>query len=180
MIKKILIKLYFDITNLLIIFFRRNIKIDKDVQIRKTKIRNNGYISIGRGSRIGTYCILNPEKASIIIGKYTSINSFSIITGGGNVTIGDYVAIAPRCSLIASNHIYSDPDTPIKKQGLIKKGIIIEDDVWLGTGVTVLDGVTIGQGSIIGAGSVVTKSIPPYSIAVGVPAKIKKSRKSEI
>ena len=53
---------------------------------------------------------------------------------------------------------------------------MIEDDCWLGHGVTVLDGVTIGKGSVIGAGAVVTKNIPPYSVALGVPAKVVKSR----
>mgnify|MGYP001323331499 CR=1 FL=1 len=55
-------------------------------------------------------------------------------------------------------------------------GIVIENDVWLGTGVRVLDGVTIGEGAVVGAGSVVTKSIPSYAIAVGVPAKVIKYR----
>jgi acetyltransferase-like isoleucine patch superfamily enzyme len=49
---------------------------------------------------------------------------------------------------------------------------VIEDDCWLGTGVKVLDGVTIGQGSVVGAGAVVTKDIPPYSVAVGIPSKV--------
>jgi acetyltransferase-like isoleucine patch superfamily enzyme len=53
---------------------------------------------------------------------------------------------------------------------------VIEDDCWLGDGVKVLDGVTIGRGSVIGAGAVVTKDIPPFSVAVGVPARVIKSR----
>ncbi|MCX7595635.1 MAG: acyltransferase, partial [Fischerella sp.] len=65
------------------------------------------------------------------------------------------------------------------EQGVTCKGIIIEDDCWLGHGVTVLDGVTIGKGSVIGAGAVVTKDIPPYSVAVGIPAKVVKSRISD-
>jgi acetyltransferase-like isoleucine patch superfamily enzyme len=56
------------------------------------------------------------------------------------------------------------------------KGIVIEDDVWIGAGARILDGVTIARGSVIGAGSVVTKSTQPYSIVVGVPAKIVSSR----
>jgi galactoside O-acetyltransferase len=55
---------------------------------------------------------------------------------------------------------------------------VIEDDVWLGAGVVVVDGVRIGQGSVIGAGAVVSQDIPPYSIAVGSPAKPMKNRKS--
>lgn len=50
--------------------------------------------------------------------------------------------------------------------------IVVEDDVWLGLHVCVMDGVTIGQGAVIGAGAVVTKDIPPYAIAGGVPASV--------
>ncbi|MBA2748254.1 MAG: acyltransferase, partial [Tatlockia sp.] len=57
-----------------------------------------------------------------------------------------------------------------------RQGVVIEDNCWLGYGVKVLDGVTIGEGSVIGAGAVVTKDIPPYSVAVGVPAKVVRSR----
>lgn len=57
--------------------------------------------------------------------------------------------------------------------------IIIEEDVWCGANVTILKGVTIGRGSIIAAGAVVTKNIPPYSIACGVPAKVIKKRMSD-
>ncbi len=74
--------------------------------------------------------------------------------------------------MYANSHNFSDPNIPINQQGLTCKGILIEDDCWLGTGVRVLDGVTIGRGSIVGAGAVVTKSLPPYSIAVGVPARV--------
>ena len=65
----------------------------------------------------------------------------------------------------------------MRKQGLTKpKPVIIEDDVWIGTKTILLPGVHIGKGAIIGAGSVVTKNIPPYTIAVGNPAVVKKSR----
>ena len=55
--------------------------------------------------------------------------------------------------------------------------MVIHDDVWIGLNVVVLQGVTIGQGSIIGAGSVVTRDVPPFSIARGVPAKVVRSRR---
>ena len=55
--------------------------------------------------------------------------------------------------------------------------VIIEDDVWIGSRVTILPGVTIGEGSVIGASAVVAKSVPPYSVVVGNPAKIVKTRK---
>jgi acetyltransferase-like isoleucine patch superfamily enzyme len=71
-----------------------------------------------------------------------------------------------------SNHVFEDPKTPIRLQGIRAEGIIIKDDVWLGTGVRVLDGITIGKGSIVGAGAVVTKDVPDYAIVTGVPARV--------
>lgn len=64
------------------------------------------------------------------------------------------------------------------KQGWAdEKPVVIEDDVWIGLRVTILPGVTIGKGSVIGASAVVTKSVPPYSVVAGNPAKIVKTRK---
>ena len=65
----------------------------------------------------------------------------------------------------------------IRRQTTGKKSAVkIGNDVWIGEGVKILKGVTIGDGAIIGAGSVVTKDIPPYCFAVGVPAKVIKQR----
>ena len=78
--------------------------------------------------------------------------------------------------LIAADHVFADPDKPIRLQGMKPGSIIIEDDVWVAGGAHINAGVTIGRGSIIGAGAVVTKDIPPMSVAVGVPAKVIKKR----
>ncbi|MEM9927101.1 MAG: DapH/DapD/GlmU-related protein [Cyanobacteria bacterium P01_D01_bin.50] len=114
----------------------------------------------------------------IIIDENAYIGPYVIITGTGDIKIGKNCLIAPRCGIFANNHIFDDPTLPIEQQGVTGKGIVIEDDCWLGHNVTVLDGVIIGKGSIIGAGSVVNKNIPPFSIAVGTPAKIIKNRLS--
>lgn len=95
----------------------------------------------------------------------------------GGVKIYDNVRIAAHVTVVPANHRYQDPDIPIYLQGMNRKGIVIEDDVWLGSGVKVLDGVVIRKGCVIGANAVVTHSTEEYGIYVGVPAHKIKSRK---
>ncbi len=111
-------------------------------------------------------------KGQTTIGKRTYIEPYSCLSGYGNITIGDDCLIASHTSLYAHNYNFRKPDQLIREQGYSHKGIAIENNCWLGSGVRILDGITIGQGSIIGAGAVVTKDIPPNSIAVGTPAKV--------
>ena len=87
--------------------------------------------------------------------------------------------LATQCVIVSANHNFSDINEPIAKQGETKEKIVIEDDCWLGAGVKVLAGVTIHKGSVIGAGSVITHDVPPYSVVVGVPGKVIKSRLKE-
>lgn len=120
--------------------------------------------------------VRNRTKTDSYIGNNVSINRNTVIRG--YFKIGNDVAIAPNCTIIGANHNFQRTDIVIKQQGVSNRGgIIIEDDVWIGANCVVLDGVTIGKGSVIGAGSIVTKSIPPFSIAVGNPCKVIKSRK---
>lgn len=112
----------------------------------------------------------------IIIDENAYIGPYVIIAGTGDIKIGKNCLIAPHCGIFANNHIFSDPTRLIEEQGTTSKGIVIEDDCWLGHNVTVIDGVKIGKGSIIGAGSVVNKNIPPFSIAVGTPVRIIRNR----
>jgi acetyltransferase-like isoleucine patch superfamily enzyme len=134
---------------------------------------DNG-VAIERNVSIG--CL---DNSYIEIGQETFIGPGVCIAGPGDIKIGKRCLIAANAGMYANNHNFADPTTPIKHQGITRKGVVIEDDCWLGHGVVVLDGVTIGEGSVIGAGAVVTKDIPPYSVAVGVPAKVIKSRLSK-
>ena len=80
-------------------------------------------------------------------------------------------------SIFSENHLYENTNIPIRKQGVSRKGVIVEDGVWIGTRAVVLDGVTIGKNSVIAAGSVVNKNVPPYTVYGGVPAKLIKTLK---
>jgi len=112
----------------------------------------------------------------IEIGDYCNINPFAILYGHGGLKIGNNVLIAAHTVIIPANHTFNDKNQLIRSQGDTKKGIIIEDDVWIGSGCQILDGITIGKGAIIGAGSVVTKDVEPYSVVAGVPSKLIKRR----
>jgi acetyltransferase-like isoleucine patch superfamily enzyme len=111
-------------------------------------------------------------QAKLEIGEDTLIGPYVCMAGPGSIKIGKDCMIASHASLYANNHIFTDRETPVRLQGLTCRSIEIGDDCWLGTGVRVVDGVKLGKGCIIGAGAVVTRSLPPYSIAVGVPAKV--------
>ena len=82
----------------------------------------------------------------------------------------------PKCSLFAENHIFEDASSTIKSQGVSQKGIVIEDDCWIGSNVVILDGVTIGKGSVIAAGTIVTKDVPAGSVVKDKRNRMDKQR----
>ncbi|MBW4560638.1 MAG: acyltransferase [Mojavia pulchra JT2-VF2] len=151
------------------VFIFKGVRIDARGQNNRIYLANK--VAIERNVDIG--CL---ENTYIHIDEETFIGPNVCIAGPGNIKIGKHCMIAAHSGIYANNHNFADPLELIKHQGITRKGIVIEDDCWLGHGVTVLDGVTIGKGSVIGAGAVVTKNIPPFSVAVGIPAQVIKSR----
>jgi maltose O-acetyltransferase len=87
----------------------------------------------------------------------------------GNLTIGDRVSFAPRVTLVLSSHPNNSRIRPFAP--VVRKPIVIEDDVWVGAGVTILPGVRIGRGAIVGANAVVTRDVAPLHIVAGQPAR---------
>lgn len=156
----------------------RDVKIDPSVSMAWSVSIDpaRGSISIGKNSSLTKGVVLHAYGGYIEIGEDSTINPYSVLYGAGGIKIGNGVRIAPHVSIIASNHIFSDPNKFIFEQGETRKGIVIEDDVWIGTGARVLDGVTLAKGTVVGAGAVVTKSSDPYSVIVGIPAKAVSTR----
>ncbi len=134
-------------------------------------------IEIGGGTfvmhhaELHVYNFRNIPHSGIRIGRNCLISEFNVLRGQGGITIGDNVYTAPLVQMLAVDHVYDDPTRPIIEQGITARGIVVEDNAWIGAGAIVCDGVRIGQGAVVGAGAVVTEDVPPYTIVAGVPAK---------
>ena len=130
----------------------------------------------GRNLRIMDGATLK-YPGTIRLGDGVTIGNGCFLAGGGGIDIGHHAMIGAGSKIASTEHRHDDLDRPMAEQGLRMAPVVIGEDVWLGFNVVVLSGVTIGQGSIIAAGAVVTKDIPAWSVAGGVPAKVLKSRK---
>ena len=117
--------------------------------------------------------------ATLSIGSGSSFNDYCFITSSSSIVIGCNVLCGEFVSIRDADHAFSKKDILIRSQGYVKKEIEIQDNVWIGRGATILKGVCIGEGTVVGANSVVTKSVPPFSVVGGVPAKIIKAREIE-
>jgi acetyltransferase-like isoleucine patch superfamily enzyme len=148
---------------------------------KPTTIFNEQYISIGddvligpgvalsAGMVPGQKCLVTPV---VTIGDRCLIGRGSGIVGHFSISIGNDVWTGHHVYITDQNHGYEDITIPISKQSQPERAVSIGDGSWLGHGSVVLPGVTIGRHVVIGANSVVTKDIPDFSVAVGVPAKV--------
>lgn len=174
-----------------------NVKIGKGV-----KIVNPEYIEIGDNVTICDHCTLiargeggivvddfvvlndrvyldteSPEWGYIRIGKHVYIGTGTTLFGHKGLEIGERALLAQNITLTPYSHIFDDPDDFIIMQGGHMEKVTLGRDCYIGMGVCVMYSGNVGDGSIVGAGSVVVKPIPPYSVAVGCPAKVIKERK---
>jgi acetyltransferase-like isoleucine patch superfamily enzyme len=117
----------------------------------------------------GQECLVTPV---VTIGDRCLIGRGSGIVGHFSISIGNDVWTGHHVYITDQNHGYEDITIPISKQSQPERAVSIGDGSWLGHGSVVLPGVTIGRHVVIGANSVVTKDIPDFSVAVGVPAKV--------
>jgi acetyltransferase-like isoleucine patch superfamily enzyme len=117
--------------------------------------------------------ITAPAPARIRIGSGTFLNLGVMVAAMDLVQIGDHCMFANGCFITDADHRFDDPQRPITWQGFRSKGPTrIGDNVWCGANVVITSGVTVGERCVIGANSVVNGNLPPYSIAVGAPARV--------
>lgn len=129
--------------------------------------------SLGKNSTIEDFSTVNNGVGDVIIGDRSRIGLGCVVIGP--VKIGNDIMFAQNIVVSGLNHGYQDVNTPISLQPVETKQIVIEDNVWIGANAVITAGVIIGKQSIVAAGSVVTKSVPPFTIVGGNPAKILKS-----
>lgn len=168
--------------------FQKNAKMGPDVAIYSTaniKCETGSIISIAGHNDL--LCnILAMGGGKVFIGAYTTIRAHSVVGAVKSIKIGNHVIISNNVHIYDNNNHPTAPEVRYRMcesgfyssewdwEKSVSAEVIIEDNVWIGERSTILKGVTIGKGSIIACDSVVTKSVPPYCIAAGNPAKVVK------
>jgi len=139
------------------------------------------FASHGRNFQFDPYGLYSFH--TIAVGDDVSLGSRPcLIAAKSRIQIGNHVMFGPEVTIRGGNHRidlvgrFMTSVTNEEKRPEDDRGVVIEDDVWVGTRAIILHGVLIGRGSVIGAGAVVTKDVPPYALVVGVPASVVKFR----
>ena len=136
--------------------------------------RRFGFLS--KGARFSPPChIIGPQN--IFIYSDICISDATLSALNAKFVVKEGCAIAGGLTVTTGNHAriigkYVGHITESEKPAGYDKDVIVENDVWIGSNVTLLAGVTIGRGTTVAAGAVVSKSLPPYCICAGVPAKV--------
>ena len=142
----------------------------------RVHVSGTANIKLGKRCRLGMEVELRTVEAGHIqIGEDTRLNKGCTLTSYAQIRIDDFTIIGEFVSIRDANHGLKRGE-PMRYQPHTCKPILVGRDVWIGRGSCILPGVTIGEGAVIGANSVVTRDVPDFAIAAGVPAKVIKMR----
>ena len=132
---------------------------------------------LGANVYVGHYTILKGYyKNRMSIGDETWIGQQCFFHAAGGVTIGARVGVGPGVKILSSQHAEAGIETPVLFSPIAFRPVVIEDEADVGVGAILLPGVTVGRGAVIGAGAIVTRDIPAYAVAAGVPARVIRQR----
>ena len=135
------------------------------------------HVEVGDGVYVGHRAILKGYHINrLVLGDGTWVGEQCLLNAAGGLIVGSNVGIGPGVQIITSSHIEEGIGKPILHSQIAFAPVIIEDDADLGVASVVLPGVTIGRGVQVGAGAVVSRSVPPYAVVAGVPARILRYR----
>jgi acetyltransferase-like isoleucine patch superfamily enzyme len=137
---------------------------------------SNQGISIGSGVFVGRHGSLTTKDGDLVLEDGVNVGISCAIFSGSSVRIGRNTLIAGYTYVIGGGHAFDRVDQAVVDQPRPSHGIAIGPDGWIGTGVAILDGVTVGRGVIIGAHAVVTRDLPDFAVAAGVPAQVVRQR----
>lgn len=160
------------------IFTRGVLQISRRTKVRwgTTILWKDGRVTIGERAFIRKGAVIDAQRGSIDLGDHVSLNDYAVLLGRGGITIGNDVRIAAHAMVVSFDHNFDDVTKPIRLQGVTKKPVVIEDDVWIGAGAKILGGSHIAKGCVIGANAVVKGRTEPYGVYVGSPARLIKRR----
>jgi len=133
-------------------------------------------IEIGPNVVIDSFVKIKPAGGTgdVIIGPGSQINSGCVLYTGNGIRIGSNVLIAANCTFAPTNHAYQDRNRLVRDQRFLpsKGGIVIEDDVWIGSNSVLLDGARVHRGAVIGAGSLVRGTVEAFKVVAGSPLRV--------
>ncbi|NRP30877.1 putative acetyltransferase [Aliiroseovarius sp. xm-v-209] len=139
------------------------------------------YLRFVFGAKVGRRVVYYPgvwvfPGRNLSLGDDVDLAKGVLLTTGGGISIGDRTLVGYGTSILSANHKIPIKGGRIFESGHEKAAVIIANDVWIGANCTILPGVSIGEGAVVAAGSVVTKSVPPFTVVGGVPARVIKER----
>jgi acetyltransferase-like isoleucine patch superfamily enzyme len=127
-----------------------------------------GFIKLGEGFQWGSPCGIS--RKAISVGRYVYIGAHGSMVGP--VVIGDLCMISTHVIFVGNDHRSDIVGSPMRLEFSGERPVtIIEAECWIGQGATIFEGVRIGRGAVVAAGAVVTRSVAPYAVAAGVPAR---------